>query len=51
MIVEDEALIALSLEEGLSDEGFEIDGPFSACADALAALEHAVPGLPFSTRC
>jgi DNA-binding response OmpR family regulator len=43
MIVEDEAIIALSLEDGLGDEGFEIAGPFSACADALAWLERASP--------
>lgn len=35
----------MSLEEGFSDEGFQVAGPFSACADALAWLEHAIPDL------
>jgi DNA-binding response OmpR family regulator len=43
MVVEDEALIAMSLEDGLSDEGYAIAGPFSACADALAFLQSATP--------
>jgi CheY-like chemotaxis protein len=33
MIVEDEALIACSLEEALQDLGFEVAGPFASCAD------------------
>jgi DNA-binding response OmpR family regulator len=45
MIVEDEALIALSLEDGFCDEGFRVAGPFSSCADALASLDHSVPDL------
>jgi DNA-binding response OmpR family regulator len=45
MVVEDEAIIAMSLEDGLSDKGFEVVGPFSACAAALAALEIATPDL------
>ena len=43
MVVEDEALIAMSLEDGLSDAGFEIAGPFSTCAAALRWLETAAP--------
>jgi DNA-binding response OmpR family regulator len=43
MIVEDEAIIAMSLEEGLSDEGVQVLGPFSACAEALAFLEAEIP--------
>jgi DNA-binding response OmpR family regulator len=43
MVVEDEAIIAMSLEDGLSDNGFEVVGPFSTCADALAALKIATP--------
>ena len=43
MVVEDEALIAMSLEDGLSDAGFEIAGPFSTCGDALTCLETAAP--------
>jgi len=38
MVVEDEAIIAMSLEDGLSDAGFRIAGPFSTCADALGWL-------------
>ena len=45
MIVEDEALIALSLEEACEDEGHRVSGPFSSCADALAALATAAPDL------
>jgi DNA-binding response OmpR family regulator len=45
MVVEDEAIIAMSLEDGLSDKGFEVVGPFSSCAAALAALETATPDL------
>ena len=43
MIVEDEALIALSLEDTFRDTGYDIVGPFSSCADALAALALAAP--------
>ena len=43
MVVEDEALIAMSLEDGLSDAGFQIAGPFSTCADALGWLNTEAP--------
>ena len=43
MVVEDEAIIAMSLEDGLIDQGFRVVGPFSACAAALAALETGTP--------
>ena len=43
MIVEDEAIIAMGLEDGLADHGYEIAGPFSACADALAYLKTDAP--------
>ena len=43
MIVEDEALIAMSLEEGFSDAGFVVAGPFSACADAINFLRSETP--------
>jgi DNA-binding response OmpR family regulator len=45
MVVEDEAIIAMSLEDGLSDKGFQVVGPFSACVDALKALESTTPDL------
>ena len=38
MIVEDEALIAFSLEDIFGDEGYAIAGPFSSCASALRSL-------------
>ena len=43
MVVEDEAIIAMSLEDGFTDSGFQVVGPFSACSDALAALETSMP--------
>ena len=43
MVVEDEALIAMSLEEGFSDAGFVVAGPFSACADAIKSLRSETP--------
>ena len=49
MVVEDEAILAMSLEDGLSDKGFRVVGPFSACAAALAALETSTLISPFST--
>ena len=45
MIVEDEAIIALSLEDIFKDEGYEVVGPFSSCADALASLSSGLPSL------
>ena len=38
MIVEDEALIAYSLEDSLRDLGLGVAGPFVSCAEALAYL-------------
>jgi DNA-binding response OmpR family regulator len=38
MLVEDEALIAFSLEEAFQDEGFVVVGPFSSCAAAIKTL-------------
>jgi len=43
MIVEDQALIGMSLEAYLEDAGFSVAGPFLTCADALAWLEHNTP--------
>jgi DNA-binding response OmpR family regulator len=45
MIVEDEALIAMSLEDLFEDQGYRVTGPFSSCADALAALARAAPDI------
>lgn len=43
MIVEDQALIGMSLEAFLEDAGFSVAGPFLSCADALRWLEHNTP--------
>jgi DNA-binding response OmpR family regulator len=45
MIVEDEALIAFSLEDILAEEGYRVVGPFSSCADALVCLAIERPDL------
>jgi DNA-binding response OmpR family regulator len=45
MIVEDEALIAFSLEDIFEEEGYRVVGPFSSCADALACLAAECPDL------
>ena len=38
MVVEDEGLIAYSLEDALQELDFEVAGPFASCADALEYL-------------
>jgi CheY-like chemotaxis protein len=38
MIVEDEALVAMSLRETLGDMGFSVIGPFSRIPEAMGAL-------------
>ena len=43
MIVEDESLIAFSLEDDFQDQGYAVSGSFSSCADALAALARVIP--------
>ncbi len=45
MIVEDEAIIAFSLEDAFGDEGYDVTGSFSSCADALTALASARPDM------
>jgi DNA-binding response OmpR family regulator len=45
MIVEDEALIAFSLEDIFEEEGYLVDGPFASCADALCCLANTSPNL------
>jgi PAS domain S-box-containing protein len=39
MVVEDEALVAMVVTDILNDLGFEVVGPFSRSADALAAMQ------------
>jgi DNA-binding NtrC family response regulator len=43
MIVEDQALIGMSLEAYLEEAGFLVAGPFPSCADALQWLESNTP--------
>jgi DNA-binding response OmpR family regulator len=43
LILEDEALIALDLQDELRDAGYEVAGPFTTCAAALSWLEMATP--------
>ena len=45
LIIEDEALIAMSLEASLEDAGFRVAGPFMRNADALAWLDGHTPDL------
>jgi len=45
MIVEDQALIGLSLEASLEETGFTVVGPFMSCAQALQWLERNSPDL------
>lgn len=39
LLVEDEAIIALSLEDEFQNAGYRTVGPFATCADALASLD------------
>ncbi len=43
LILEDEALIALNLQDELQDAGYRIAGPFTTCAAALEWLQTATP--------
>ncbi|WP_134499244.1 response regulator [Microvirga pakistanensis] len=43
LILEDEALIALDLQDELQDAGHEVAGPFTACSAALDWLQTATP--------
>src|SRR3954467_6754360 len=43
LLLEDEALIALNLQDELQDAGYRIAGPFTTCAAALAWLQTATP--------
>jgi len=43
LILEDEAIIALNLQDELQDAGFGIGGPFTSCADALSWLDAHTP--------
>jgi len=43
LILEDEALIALDLQDVFQDEGYKVAGPFTTCSDAQAWLETTTP--------
>jgi DNA-binding response OmpR family regulator len=45
MIVEDQALIGMSLEASLEEAGFMVEGPFMSNAQALSWLESGVPDI------
>ena len=45
MIVEDQALIGMSLEASLEEAGFDVAGPFMSNAQALKWLDNAAPDL------
>jgi DNA-binding response OmpR family regulator len=42
-VLEDEALIALNVQDELQDAGYEVAGPFSACSAALEWLRTTTP--------
>lgn len=43
LVVEDEALIALNLQDELQNAGYEVAGPFTTCATALEWLRTGTP--------
>ena len=43
LLAEDQVLIGMDIEATLDEIGFEVAGPFSSCADALAGAEQATP--------
>ena len=43
LVAEDEAIIALELEDSLTSAGFGVAGPFSTCAEAEAWLKAGAP--------
>jgi DNA-binding response OmpR family regulator len=43
LVLEDEALIALNVQDELQDAGYEVAGPFSACSAGLEWLQTATP--------
>ena len=45
LVLEDEALIALNLQDELQDEGYEVAGPFTDCSAALDWLQTATPDM------
>jgi DNA-binding response OmpR family regulator len=45
LILEDEALIALALQDDLQDVSYEVAGPFATCSAALVWLQTATPDM------
>ena len=45
LLLEDEALVALNLQDELQDAGYEVAGPFTACAAALEWLQTVTPAM------
>ena len=45
LLLEDEALIAVALQDDLEEAGYEVAGPFASCTDALSWLEVHRPDL------
>jgi DNA-binding response OmpR family regulator len=43
LLLEDEAIIALNIQDELEDNGYRIAGPFTTCADALSWLRNERP--------
>jgi DNA-binding response OmpR family regulator len=45
LVLEDEALIALNVQDELQDAGYEVAGPFSTCSGALEWLQTTTPDM------
>ncbi len=45
LVLEDEALIALNVQDELQDAGYEVAGPFSTCSAALEWLRMTTPDM------
>ena len=45
MVVEDEGVIAMDLEDHLSEAGFKVTGPFATCAEAISSLGQSLPNV------
>jgi DNA-binding response OmpR family regulator len=45
LLLEDEALIALNLQDEMQDAGYDVAGPFNTCSAALEWLRTAKPDL------
>jgi two-component system, response regulator PdtaR len=45
LVLEDEAIIAVTLQDELQDAGYEVAGPFMSCSDALGWLKTAAPNM------